>query len=191
MTRPLTEEQFDREDIEAVADCLGDDAAQLRQDNDEDERADNMDRAASMLTWMLLTHPAFTKEGVTAAPALEVQQSLETLATALRMQRNNVGTTEEEDTMFHLALITVQRACGVLVRQASSDEEAARQAFEQDAKTRDRAAYADVPLKDTRTEHGYINPSWHADWLLWKRAWDAASGAGIPQRGQEDGNAQR
>lgn len=52
-------DQFDREDVEAVADCLGDDAAQLRQENDEDERADNMDRAASMLTWMLLTHPAY------------------------------------------------------------------------------------------------------------------------------------
>lgn len=36
-------EHFDREDVEAVADCLG----------------DNMDRAASMLTWMLLTHPAY------------------------------------------------------------------------------------------------------------------------------------
>jgi hypothetical protein len=36
-----------------------DDAAQLRQENDDDERADNMDRAASMLTWMLLTHPAY------------------------------------------------------------------------------------------------------------------------------------
>jgi hypothetical protein len=50
---------FDREDVEAVAACLGDDAAQLREENDEDERAANMDRAASMLTWMLLTHPAF------------------------------------------------------------------------------------------------------------------------------------
>jgi len=52
-------DQFDREDVVAVADCLGDDSAQLRQENDEDERADNMDRAASMLTWMLLTHPAY------------------------------------------------------------------------------------------------------------------------------------
>lgn len=50
---------FDREGVEAVAACLGDDAAQLRQKNDEDERADNMDRAASMLMWMLLTHPAY------------------------------------------------------------------------------------------------------------------------------------
>jgi hypothetical protein len=53
-------EAWEREDVEAVADCLGDDAAQLRQENDEDERASNMDRAASMLTWMLLTHPAYT-----------------------------------------------------------------------------------------------------------------------------------
>ena len=51
-------EHFDREDIEAVAACLGDDAAQMRGDNDEDERASNMDRAASMLTWMLLTQLA-------------------------------------------------------------------------------------------------------------------------------------
>lgn len=50
---------FDRKDVEAVADCLGDDATQLRKENHEDERADNMDRAASMLTWMLLTHPAY------------------------------------------------------------------------------------------------------------------------------------
>lgn len=51
--------------------------------------------------------------GVTAAPAPEVQQALETLATALRMQRNSIGTTDDEDAMFHLALLTVQRACGV------------------------------------------------------------------------------
>lgn len=55
-----------RDDVEAVADCLGDDAAQLREANDEDERADNMDRAASMLTWMLLTHPAYA-DGVLAS----------------------------------------------------------------------------------------------------------------------------
>lgn len=40
---------LEREDIEAVIACLGDDAAQLRDDNPEDERADNMDRAAAML----------------------------------------------------------------------------------------------------------------------------------------------
>lgn len=40
---------LEREDIEAVIACLGDDAAQLRGDNPEDERADNMDRAATML----------------------------------------------------------------------------------------------------------------------------------------------
>ena len=56
-------EHFDREDVEAVVACLGDDAAQLQQGNDEDERAANMDRAASMLTWMLLTHPAFAASG--------------------------------------------------------------------------------------------------------------------------------
>jgi hypothetical protein len=59
-------EHFDREDVEAVAACLGDDAVQLRDENDEDERADNMDRAASMLTWMLLTHPAY---GAATPPA--------------------------------------------------------------------------------------------------------------------------
>jgi hypothetical protein len=57
-----TVEAFDRQDVEAVTACLGDDAAQLRQDNEEDERAANMDRAASMLTWMLLTHPTFNGE---------------------------------------------------------------------------------------------------------------------------------
>lgn len=40
---------IDREEIDAVIACLGDDAAQLRQDNEEDERADNMDRAATLL----------------------------------------------------------------------------------------------------------------------------------------------
>lgn len=40
---------LEREDIEAVIACLGDDAAQLRDENPEDERADNMDRAATML----------------------------------------------------------------------------------------------------------------------------------------------
>lgn len=40
---------LDREEIDAVIACLGDDAAQLRDDNPDDERADNMDRAATML----------------------------------------------------------------------------------------------------------------------------------------------
>lgn len=40
---------LEREDIEAVIACLGDDAAQLRDENPENERADNMDRAATML----------------------------------------------------------------------------------------------------------------------------------------------
>lgn len=62
------ENAFHRLDVEAVADCLGDDAAQLRDetDNEEDERAANMDRAASMLTWMLLTHPAFAEQDPTS-----------------------------------------------------------------------------------------------------------------------------
>lgn len=38
-----------QEEIEAVIACLGDDAAQLRDSNPEDERADNMDRAACMV----------------------------------------------------------------------------------------------------------------------------------------------
>lgn len=38
-----------KEEIEAIIACLGDDAAQLREANDEDERAANMDEAASML----------------------------------------------------------------------------------------------------------------------------------------------
>lgn len=39
--------------VDEVVACLGDDAAQLRDENQEDERADNMDRAASMLTAMV------------------------------------------------------------------------------------------------------------------------------------------
>lgn len=42
-------ELTDREEIDAVIACLGDDAAQLRNDNPDDERADNMDRAATLL----------------------------------------------------------------------------------------------------------------------------------------------
>ena len=57
--------------------------------------------------------------------------------------------------------------------------EAARLAFEQDAKTREGGAYADVDLSLSRTEHGYINPVWHADWLLWRRAWNAGVAAGV------------
>jgi hypothetical protein len=58
--RPQT---WDRDDIEAVISCLGDDAAQLRDENPEDERADNMDRAASMLTVFAMREHA-------AAPAV-------------------------------------------------------------------------------------------------------------------------
>lgn len=61
-------EHFDREDVEAVVACLGDDAAQLREENSEDERAANMDRAASILTWMLLTHPVYRVQDVVAEP---------------------------------------------------------------------------------------------------------------------------
>lgn len=38
-----------QDEIEEVIACLGDDAAQLRDKNPEDERADNMDRAACMV----------------------------------------------------------------------------------------------------------------------------------------------
>ena len=47
----------DREEIEAVIACLGDDAAQLRDENPEDERADNMDKAADLLGRLLATTP--------------------------------------------------------------------------------------------------------------------------------------
>lgn len=40
---------IDRKEIDAVIACLGDDAAQLREDNPDDERAENMDRAATLL----------------------------------------------------------------------------------------------------------------------------------------------
>lgn len=61
--------------------------------------------------------------------------------------------------------------------QVLSDEEAARIAFEQDAKLIQGGAYADVDLRGTRTPTGYMNPSWSEDWRLWKRAWDAALGS--------------
>jgi len=48
-----TDEQ--REELEAVIACLGDDAAQLRETNPEDERADNMDRAATLLEQLAAT----------------------------------------------------------------------------------------------------------------------------------------
>lgn len=69
---------WSNEDVDAVAACLGDDAAQLREENKEDERADNMDRAASMLTWMLLTHPALS-----AAPLPPAETVGEPVATEL------------------------------------------------------------------------------------------------------------
>jgi hypothetical protein len=65
---------------------------------------------------------------------------------------------------------------GVTGTPAPSDEEAAREAFEWDAKTRDGGAYGDTNLSDTRTMTGYVNPSWSADWRLWLRAWNAARG---------------
>lgn len=42
-------EDIDANEIEAVIACLGDDAAQLHDENPEDERADNMVRAADLL----------------------------------------------------------------------------------------------------------------------------------------------
>jgi hypothetical protein len=65
--------------------------------------------------------------------------------------------------------------------------EAARIAFEQDAKTRDGGAYGDVDLSQARTTTGYVNPNWHADWLLWERSWKealAAAGVAIPDGAQ-------
>lgn len=74
-------DQFDRDDVESVAACLGDDASQLREENDEDERAANMDRAASMLTWMLLTHPAYAgDDGAEASNRLVRSVFLDLLA---------------------------------------------------------------------------------------------------------------
>lgn len=59
-----------REEIEAVIACLGDDAAQLRQENPEDERADNMDRAAELLGRLLTTpHPQAAPTSLLAVPA--------------------------------------------------------------------------------------------------------------------------
>lgn len=51
---PLTPESW--EEIEAVIACLGDDAAQLREENAEDERAANMERAAEMLAFAYGIH---------------------------------------------------------------------------------------------------------------------------------------
>lgn len=48
-TLPASEADEAREELDAVIACLGDDAAGLREDNPEDERAANMDRAAELL----------------------------------------------------------------------------------------------------------------------------------------------
>lgn len=48
----------EREEIEAVIACLGDDAAALRDENPEDERAANMDRAAELLEALASTATA-------------------------------------------------------------------------------------------------------------------------------------
>lgn len=56
---PLTDlapESF-REHVEAVIACLGDDAQSLRAENDEDERAYNMEAAAELLTRYLAAAP--------------------------------------------------------------------------------------------------------------------------------------
>lgn len=53
----------EREEIEAVIACLGDDAAQLRDENPEDERADNMDHAATLLERLLATQPTASNAG--------------------------------------------------------------------------------------------------------------------------------
>lgn len=56
------------EDVEAVIACLGDDAAQLRQENDEDERAENMEKAAKYLEHFMacrrLSYPAADLESL-------------------------------------------------------------------------------------------------------------------------------
>lgn len=64
----LTDEQI--EEIEAVNACLGDDAAQLRQTNPEDERADNMDLAATLLE---MAHGIGTSPPSTPVPVLDVR----------------------------------------------------------------------------------------------------------------------
>lgn len=46
---PLGHADGDLSELEEVIACLGDDAAQLREENPEDERAANMDRAAALL----------------------------------------------------------------------------------------------------------------------------------------------
>jgi len=51
---PLTPDSW--EEIEAVIACLGDDAAQLREENAEDERAANMERAADLLAFAYGIH---------------------------------------------------------------------------------------------------------------------------------------
>lgn len=60
------------EEIEAVIACLGDDAASLRQDNPEDERAANMERAAELL------------EALAASQAASHSAPAELVAKALR-----------------------------------------------------------------------------------------------------------
>jgi hypothetical protein len=57
--------------------------------------------------------------------------------------------------------------------QRASAEEAARTAFEQDARTR----YPGLRL--IRHCDGYVNPGWDGEWRAWLRSWNAA--VGVPE----------
>jgi hypothetical protein len=59
------------EEVEAVVACLGDDAAQLREQNDEDERAANMDEAASLLIRLERANRQLHEMGCTMYAELE------------------------------------------------------------------------------------------------------------------------
>ena len=79
-TEPSKAEQADapsddREEIEAVIACLGDDAAQLRDENPEDERADNMDKAADLLGRLLATQPPASKAEQADAPTTNEKEN--------------------------------------------------------------------------------------------------------------------
>lgn len=51
------------EEVEAIIACLGDDAAQLRQENPEDERAANMSEAAEMLARLVKANAQLHEQG--------------------------------------------------------------------------------------------------------------------------------
>lgn len=100
-----------QEEIEEVIACLGDDAAQLRDSNPEDERADNMDRAACMVQ-------VFSDALRASTPAERVP--LTDLASACLSFRHDFGLLPEPQrkALMHTAQEWA-RAFGIVTKQSS------------------------------------------------------------------------